>query len=118
MHIADAPIHRHRRPVKWMKLGVPRTVFTRPALNEIGSAITLFGIKKHAAEFLAVLEEPSDSDAAVTAAIDHAQAEAPEEAVDEPRAARVDRFTRDFVLDQLKRPTSHIAILRSSRPIC
>src|SRR3954451_17447657 len=42
MYTADAPIHPHRRPVKWMRLGLPRSVFTRPALNEIGSAITLF----------------------------------------------------------------------------
>lgn len=103
-YVADALVHPHRRPVKWMKLGVPRTVFTRPALNEIGSAITLFSIRKHAAEFLAVLDAPSNSDEAVTTAVEKAQNEVPEEAVDEPRAARVDRFTRDFVLDQLKPP--------------
>lgn len=103
-YVSDASVHPHRRPVKWMKLGVPRSVFTRPALNEIGSAITLFGIKKHAAEFLAVLAAPSDSDEAVTAAVEQAQTEVPEDAGDEPRASRVDRFTRDFVLDQLKFP--------------
>ena len=103
-YVTGAPIHPHRRPVKWMRLGVPRTVFTRPALNEIGSAITLFSIRKHAAEFLAVLDAPSDSDEAVSTAVENAQADVPEEAVDEPRASRVDRFTRDFVLDQLKPP--------------
>ena len=30
--VADAPTHRHRRPIQWSKLGVPRTVFTQPAL--------------------------------------------------------------------------------------
>ena len=104
MYVAGAAIHPHRRPVKWMKIGVPRTVFTRSALNEIGSAITLFGIRRHAAEFLAVLDAPADSDDAVTAAVEQTQAEVPEEAVDEPRTGRVDRFTRDFVLDQLKPP--------------
>lgn len=105
MYVPNAAIHPHRRPVKWMKLGVARTVFTRSALNEIGSAITLFSIRKHAAEFLAVLDAPSGSDEAVTAAVEQAQTEVPEEAIDEPRASRVDRFTRDFILDQLKPPS-------------
>ena len=103
-YVPDAPTHPHRRPVQWKKLGVPRSVFTQPALYEIGSAITVFGVKKHAAEFLAVLNAPSNSDEAVSAAVEQAQQETPEDIGDEPRASRVDRFTRDFVLDQLKFP--------------
>jgi restriction system protein len=101
---AQAPIHPHRRPVQWKKLGVPRSVFTQAALWEIGSAITLFSVKRHTAEFLAVLNASSDSDEAVNAAVEEAQQYVPDEVADEPRAARVDRFTRDFVLEQLKFP--------------
>ncbi len=103
-HLANVVVHPHRRAVQWKKLGLPRSVFTQPALWEIGSAITLFSVRKHAAEFLAVLNAPSDSDEAVSTAVEEAQIEAPEEAADEPRASRVDRFTRDFVLEQLKFP--------------
>ena len=103
-YVPEAPTHPRRRPVQWKKLGVPRSVFTQPALYEIGSAITVFGVKKHAAEFLAVLNAPSNSDEAVSAAVEQAQQETPEDIGDEPRASRVDRFTRDFVLDQLKFP--------------
>ena len=99
---AQADVHPHRRPVQWKKLGVPRSVFTQAALWEIGSAITLFSVKKHTAEFLAVLNAPSDSDEAVNAAVEQAQQHVPDDVADEPRAARVDRFTRDFVLEQLK----------------
>jgi restriction system protein len=101
---ANAPVHPHRRPVRWKKLGLSRSVFTQAALWEIGSAITLFSVKRHAAEFLAVLNAPGDSDEAVSAAVEEAQLEAPEEPADEPRAARVDRFTRDFILERLKFP--------------
>lgn len=102
-YVENAEFHPHRRPVQWKKVGVARSVFTQPALNEIGSAITLFGIRKHAAEFLAVLNAPSDSDDAVTAAIEQAQEQEPtEEPSDEPRVSRVDRFARDFVLNRLK----------------
>jgi len=101
----DASVHRHRRHVRWEKLGVPRSVFTQAALWEIGSAITLFAVKKHAAEFLAVLNAPGNSDSAVEAAVEEAkQPVGEDEAADEPRVGRVGRFTRDYVLDQLKFP--------------
>src|SRR5690625_2520965 len=49
--------HPHRRDVEWLVTGIPRTSFSQPALNEIGSAITLFQVKRHAREFLRVLED-------------------------------------------------------------
>lgn len=103
-YVAEAPTHPHRRPVQWKKLGVARSVFTQPALYEIGSAITVFGVKKHAAEFLAVLDAPSNSDGDVSAAVEQVQQQSAEDIADEPRASRVDRFTRDFILGQLKYP--------------
>lgn len=103
-YVSEAPIHRHRRPVQWKRLGVARSVFTQPALYEIGAAITVFGIKKHAAEFLAVLSTPSTASEVVSAAVEQVQQQTPEDIADEPRASRVDRFTRDFILSQLKYP--------------
>lgn len=103
-YVPDAPTHPHRRPVQWKKLGITRAVFSQPALNEIGSAITLFSVKKHAAEFLAVLNSGGDLTEVDQTAVEQASAEDAEEPVDEPRVSRVDRYTRDFVLEQLKYP--------------
>lgn len=103
-YVPDAEVHRHRRPVQWKKLGVARSVFTQPALYEIGSAITVFGVRKHAAEFLAVLDAQGASVEDVSAAVEQVQQQTLEDVGDEPRASRVDRFTRDYIQSQLKFP--------------
>jgi restriction system protein len=103
-YLPDAPLHPHRRPVQWKKLGIARAVFSQPALNEIGSAITLFSVKKHVAEFLAVINSAGDLTEVDQSAVEQAPASEAEEPVDEPRVSRVDRYTRDFVLEQLKFP--------------
>ncbi|MDT0264474.1 restriction endonuclease [Jatrophihabitans lederbergiae] len=102
--LAGAPSHRHHRPVEWKRLGVPRPVFTQAALYEIGSAMTVFGIRNHPAEFLAVLRAEGDPEAAVNAAVQNTPPAEAEEAVDEPRVKRVNQYTRDFILEQLKAP--------------
>jgi restriction system protein len=104
---ADASTHRHRRRVQWKKLGVSRTVFTQPALYEIGAFLTVFAIRRHTAEFQAVLDASGDSVDVATAAVEQVAATIPSETVDEPRVSRVERHTRDFVLDRLKRDLSH-----------
>ena len=43
------------RRVKWLQ-AAPRSQFSKDALNELGSALTLFQVKTHAGEFLALLE--------------------------------------------------------------
>lgn len=96
--------HPHRRPVQWKKLGIARAVFSQSALNEVGTARTLFSIRSHHAEFLAVLNSAGDTSQVDQTAVEQAPAEEAEEPFDEPRASRVDRFTRDFVLGQLKAP--------------
>lgn len=48
----NAEVHPNRRRVTWLQTGVPRDMFSKAALNEIGSAMTLFRVKRHAAEFL------------------------------------------------------------------
>lgn len=105
--VADAPTHRHRRPVEWRRLGISRTVFTQPALYELGSLLTVFGIRRHAAEFRAVLDAPEDSVEAAEEAVEGVTPSTSDETADEPRATRVDRHTRDFVLERLKRDLTH-----------
>lgn len=91
-------LHGNRRQVEWLRVGVPRAGFSPSALHEIGSAITLFRIKTHAAEFLGALtatrevEGPLLSD---QAAVDLAE--------EEPNAERVDSYSRDFVIQILQR---------------
>ena len=105
-YVPDAPTHRHRRPVSWKKIGVSRTVFSQQALYELGAFLTVFGIRKHDDEFRAALAAPSASVEDTTRAVQRA-APAVEEASDEPRASRIERHTRDFVLDRLTRDLTH-----------
>lgn len=53
---AELTAHRHRRPVEWLVVDVPRTAFTQGALYELGSAMTFFQVTKHVGEFLRVIE--------------------------------------------------------------
>ncbi|MES2042659.1 MAG: restriction endonuclease [Pseudomonadota bacterium] len=79
----------HRRAVRWMK-HIPRASFSQPALNEIGSALTLFRVASNADEFLAALGgEAFESDD-----IDEASAEAV--------SAQVEESTEDFIIKRLK----------------
>lgn len=87
---ASAPFEcPHRRSVKWLK-HIPRADFSQAALNEIGSALTLFRVATNADEFLAALEgqnfEPAD--------IDEASAEQVSEQAQES--------TVDFIIKRLK----------------
>lgn len=106
---AAAKTHRHRRRIDWKKIGLSRTVFTQPALYEIGSALTLFKVSKHAHEFLAALKTRTEDVEHVTAVVEKAAARnIPEdEASDEPRASRIERHTRDFVLEVLLDRITH-----------
>src|SRR5699024_8277223 len=53
----DGTTHPHRRDVEWLVTDIPRTSFSQPALNEIGSALTLFQVRRHAKEFLRSVED-------------------------------------------------------------
>jgi restriction system protein len=95
----DAPTHRHRRSVRWVNTGLLRTAFSQGALYEIGSAVTLFRVRKHDQEFLAALEGgPSE-----VAEIDSESEELDETSVaeDEPDAERITETTRDFLVRSL-----------------
>lgn len=87
---AEAALHRNRRPVTWLKTGVPRAQFSKSARYEVGSAVTLFRVKHHAQEFEAFLSGSSLA-AVETVSLD----EAAEHAEDEPNAERIQDYTRD-----------------------
>jgi restriction system protein len=94
---SSADLHANRRKVEWLKTGVPRATFSPSALHEVGSAVTLFRVKNHAAEFLQFLDGgvgpivPTSDD---EVAVDLAE--------DEPNAERVDTYSRDFVVEVLR----------------
>lgn len=99
--------------MRWEKIGLSRTVFTQPALYELGAFITVFRIRRHAAEFLAALRTPEQDVEKVTVVVEDAVPTSPDadvdETVDEPRASRIERHTRDFILEVLHTGISHQA---------
>ncbi|KUR79071.1 restriction endonuclease [Novosphingobium sp. FSW06-99] len=87
---AAAPFNcPQRRRVKWLQ-HIPRANFSQPALNEIGSAVTLFKVTTNADEFLAAMEGQSFE----------------AEEIDEDSAERVteqvEESTEDFIIKRLK----------------
>ena len=53
---SGAPDDRHRRPVEWLRTGVPRTSLSREARYEIGSSLTLFRVRRHEGELVALID--------------------------------------------------------------
>lgn len=106
----EVPRHQHRRRVEWVKTGVPRGQFSQSALYEIGSAITLFHVRKHAGEFKKYMlgtdtEYAESSPPAKETVQNDAVALAAAEA--EPNAERIDQHTRDFIVKVLHQDLSH-----------
>jgi restriction system protein len=103
----DAPTHRHRRRVQWVKTGLPRAVFTQSALYELGSILTLFKITRHATEVMAVMHSRTDDADAIADTVDalpsatSSDDDADDQEPEQPRASRIERHTRDFILDAL-----------------
>ena len=108
-YVASASTHRHRRSVDWKKVGLSRTVFTQSALYEIGAALTMFRVRNHVNEFLAALSTQAESVEAVTQIVEEVAAKNAgyEESTAEPRASRIERHSRDFVLEALQEKISH-----------
>jgi restriction system protein len=98
---AEAGALPNRRRVVWLRSEIPRSDFSQGALYEVGSAMTLFKIKTHADEFIAVANGvPTPPDRARDVS------EATEDAEAQPTAARVEESARDFVIRQLYRAIS------------
>ncbi len=105
---AGAPTHRNRRRVEWKRTGLPRTLFSQPALYEIGSVLAVFRVRRHVEEFLAALASNDESLDSLAKTIDLvADRTADDDEIDEPRASRIERHTRDFVLETLHKRLSH-----------
>lgn len=51
-----APMHRNRRRVNWLRVGIPRASFSQAARNEVGSAITVFRVRNNTREFAEFVE--------------------------------------------------------------
>lgn len=102
-YISDGQRHPHRRAVEWRQTGVARGGFPQDVLYEVGSAVTLFQIRKGVqvfTEYMATDVVGSDVDSAPhpTSATDAVTI-----AEDEPNADRIDQHTRDFVANTLLR---------------
>lgn len=106
---ATAETHRHRRSVTWLKTGLSRTVFSQSALYELGAFLTVFRLRKHTDEFLAALSTDTEDPETVERVVeDSTPGLDDEDSTDVPRASRIDRHTRDYVLEALHRSISHM----------
>lgn len=98
---AKAPLHRHRHQVKWLKTGIARNEFSQSALYELGSAITLFTVRRHVGEIIAVLNGNPVKAPQQDPVVDTPEAEDP--APDMPTATRIEQSTADFVLEAISK---------------
>jgi restriction system protein len=86
---STAAIHPNRRPVQWLKTNIPRSDLPASALNEIGSALTLFEVRRHKDVIERLLtESPGERTLPISDV---------EDLEDEPNADRVETYSRDFV---------------------
>jgi restriction system protein len=102
VYIADEPDeYPTRQLVEWLD-HFPRDKFSQSALNEIGSFLTMFRVKRHVTEFLGKID-PSITAAAPSAA---SETDTLEEATDDDTAtvaasALAENNTSDFVIKRL-----------------
>lgn len=104
---SDEPTHRHRRRVEWLRIEVPRSSFSQPALYEVGSAVTMFRVSRHAGEFLKVIHGAELHEQLVDPEPEPETGDAVDFAEDEPSAAKMEQYTQDFVLKSLISELSH-----------
>jgi 5-methylcytosine-specific restriction protein B len=57
----ESKVHKHWRPVTWLRSGVPRTELSVAAQNEVSAATTLFRIRTAEEEFEHLLTTPQPS---------------------------------------------------------
>ena len=87
----DPDGYPNRRPVEWLG-HYPRSDFSQSALYEIGSAMTLFRVRRHKDEFLAMAGLASGPE------IDTDNEAADDETVTQSVALQAEETTADFVL--------------------
>src|SRR5699024_7987862 len=96
-----AKVHQHRRRVGWEQIGLSRTIFSQAALYEVGSFLTVFRVREHAAEFLAAISQEAKSLEQTNEIVEKTAPDVEAEVIQEPRASRIERHTRDFVKETL-----------------
>jgi restriction system protein len=94
---ATSERHRHRRDVEWVDSSIPRQKFSQAALYEIGAAVTLFTVKRHATEFLAYFGFESPGEVAAP----QEPTDETEVAEDDPNATRIEEWTRDYIIQTI-----------------
>ena len=105
---SDVARHPHRRKVRWLRTSVARGLFPQAALYEIGSAVTLFQVRKHAHVFRQFLDASSEERfEQATATSSETVDDSANAAEDEPNADRIEQHTRDFIVKVLLRELSH-----------
>lgn len=104
---SDVTRHPHRRKVRWLKTGVARGLFPQAALYEIGAAMTVFQVRRHAEVFRQFLNASSEETFEQTAPPSLTADESVSTVEDEPNADRVEQHTRDFIVKVLLRELSH-----------
>lgn len=96
---ASNDAHPNQRKVEWLG-HVPRDEFSQAALYEIGSAVTLFQVRKYAGEFLKHLNlaepEPLDDDEESTISTED------DDTVTQEATKQAKETTSDFIIKRLK----------------
>jgi restriction system protein len=95
----DGDEYPNRRLVEWLG-HYPRNDFSQAALNEIGSALTLFRVRRHAAEFLAKVGLVS-AESAPTAVAEIADDSADDDAATGSVSRQAEETTADFVIRRI-----------------
>jgi restriction system protein len=99
---SNAARHPHRRNVRWLRTGVARGLFPQAALYEIGSAVTLFRVRKHADVFQRFLQSSSEETFEHTPVVEASPADPANTVEDEPNADRIEQHTKDFIVSVLR----------------
>jgi restriction system protein len=87
----------NRRPVEWVKTELSRDGFSSGCLYEVGSALSVFTIKEHKDELLAVLAVSSHTGEAPVEEEEQPSAAEPV-SEDEPDVERISDLTGDYIL--------------------
>ena len=106
----DVAKHPHRRRVRWQRTGVARGLFPQTALHEIGSAVTLFQVKRHDQVFRSFLTTESEESFVAETTLPPPPAsddEVEADAESEINADRIEQHTRDFIVKSLLTELSH-----------
>ena len=95
----DRDEYPNRRAVQWLG-HFPRTHFSQSALNEIGSAITLFRVRTHVAEFLTAVDLGEEA-VQPAAAADSVEEATDDDTASQAVARQAEGNTSDFVIRRI-----------------